>query len=611
MVWVTDFGLAKTQDSALTNTGDIIGTLRYMAPERFQGEGDERADVYGLGLTLYELLVLRPAFETHDRLRLIDRIKNQEPARPRSLEPNIPRDLETIVLKAIQKEAQRRYQSTDELAEDLRRFLADEPIRARRSSGLARLRLWGRRNPALAALVLLLLLVAAASTTTAFYLRATLVDSEANRQHAEKAELDGKHELWRSYLTQAQARRISRQFGQRIASLRTIQDALALPLPPGRSREELRTEAIAALCLPDLEMAREGGTTTIGAKGFTIDPAFQRYAVADKDGKVRLYRLSDDRELLQLPGGGLVSEYDGLEFSPDGRFLHQRCQVQGGFRSRLWDLDGPQPRTVLDDDHRGLAFRPDGRQFAAVYPDQTVRFFDTASGRELRRFPIALRLADDLLLWNPKLPQLLIRTRASLGLLNVDTGEVAAVGPKLPGGYSWAAWHPEGRLVAVSGELDHKIYLWDVVTGRLALPPLEGHKRSGLVMRFNHAGDRLLSADWSGSWYLWDTRSGQLLLTLRGWGPSLQFSPDDRLVGGGWSGKVQIYHFRRGEELRTMVHPGSNKQTRGYSESGVPWVDPRRSFGGYRRGGRRGSGRCDTGGRGGIAAAPRELPAAI
>ena len=181
VVWITDFGLAKTQDAALTTTGDIVGTLRYMAPERFRGEGDKRADVYGLGLTLYELLVLRPAFETHDRLRLIDRIKNQEPARPRSLEPRIPRDLETIVLKAIQKEAQRRYQSTDELAEDLRRFLADEPIQARRTSGLARLRLWGRRNPALAALVLLLMLVAAASTATAFYLRATLVESEANR----------------------------------------------------------------------------------------------------------------------------------------------------------------------------------------------------------------------------------------------------------------------------------------------------------------------------------------------------------------------------------------------------------------------------------------------
>ena len=149
VVWITDFGLAKTGDNSLTTTGDIVGTLRYMAPERFKGECDERTDVYGLGLTLYELLVLRPAFAERDRLQLIDQIKNQEPPRPRALDRRIPRDLETIVLKAINKDAKRRYPSAEALAEDLRRFLANEPIKARRTSELERLRMWGRRNPAL------------------------------------------------------------------------------------------------------------------------------------------------------------------------------------------------------------------------------------------------------------------------------------------------------------------------------------------------------------------------------------------------------------------------------------------------------------------------------
>jgi eukaryotic-like serine/threonine-protein kinase len=93
VVWITDFGLAKTQDVALTTTGDIVGTLRYMAPERVKGEGDERADIYALGLTLYELLVVRPAFDSCERLQLIDAIKNQEPVRPRILDRRIPRDL--------------------------------------------------------------------------------------------------------------------------------------------------------------------------------------------------------------------------------------------------------------------------------------------------------------------------------------------------------------------------------------------------------------------------------------------------------------------------------------------------------------------------------------
>ena len=125
VVWITDFGLAKASDDRLTQTGDILGTVRYMAPERFRGEGDGRADVYALGLTLYELLLLRPAFDVPDRLKLIEQIKVEDPPRPRALDSRIPRDLETIVLKAIHKDAQDRYPSADALGEDLRRFLAD------------------------------------------------------------------------------------------------------------------------------------------------------------------------------------------------------------------------------------------------------------------------------------------------------------------------------------------------------------------------------------------------------------------------------------------------------------------------------------------------------
>ena len=146
-----------------------------MAPERFRGEGDARADVYALGLTLYELLTLRPAFDSPDRLQLIEQIKAEEPARPRSLDPRIPRDLETIVLKAIDKDPRRRYPSADALAEDLRRFLADEPIRARQVSAAERYWRWARRNPVIAVLggVLTAVLVAATvgSTVAATYFR--------------------------------------------------------------------------------------------------------------------------------------------------------------------------------------------------------------------------------------------------------------------------------------------------------------------------------------------------------------------------------------------------------------------------------------------------------
>src|SRR5262249_33000239 len=148
-VWVTDFGLAKAVGSdELTHPGDVVGTLRYMAPERFQGKSDPHSDEYSLGITLYELLTLRPAFEDSNRARLINRIAQEEPSRPRQVDRRIPLDLETIVLKAMDKEPGRRYATIGEVAEDLRRFLMDRPVKARRTSLSERAWRWCRRNPA-------------------------------------------------------------------------------------------------------------------------------------------------------------------------------------------------------------------------------------------------------------------------------------------------------------------------------------------------------------------------------------------------------------------------------------------------------------------------------
>jgi serine/threonine protein kinase len=161
--WITDFGLATGEGmEELTNTGDVVGTLRYMAPERLQGKGDGRADVYGLGLTLYELLTLRPAFDAPDRAALVRQIADANPVHPRKLDPRIPRDLETIVLKACAREPSRRYAMAGELAEDLRRFLANRPIEARRTPWWEQAWRWCRRNPGIAtgsALALAALLV--------------------------------------------------------------------------------------------------------------------------------------------------------------------------------------------------------------------------------------------------------------------------------------------------------------------------------------------------------------------------------------------------------------------------------------------------------------------
>jgi eukaryotic-like serine/threonine-protein kinase len=151
-LWVTDFGLARIQGNAsMTATGDLLGTLRYMSPEQALGSPtavDHRTDVYSLGATLYELLTLRPAFDGRDRQEMLRRIANDEPVAPRKVNPSIPRDLETIVLKAMSKEPGGRYDSARELADDLGRFLEDQPIQARRPSLFEHLAKWARRHRA-------------------------------------------------------------------------------------------------------------------------------------------------------------------------------------------------------------------------------------------------------------------------------------------------------------------------------------------------------------------------------------------------------------------------------------------------------------------------------
>ena len=153
-VWVADFGLAKASDQQdLTHTGDLLGTLRYMPPEAFAGKSDARGDIYSLGLTLYEMLAFRPAFDESDRGRLVRQVTNEEPPRLKKLNPEVPRDLETIVQKSIERDPNHRYADASDLADDLRRFVDDEPIQARRASVVERVARWGRRNPAVAGLL--------------------------------------------------------------------------------------------------------------------------------------------------------------------------------------------------------------------------------------------------------------------------------------------------------------------------------------------------------------------------------------------------------------------------------------------------------------------------
>ncbi len=152
VVWITDFGLAKHADDNLTRTGDLFGTIRYMAPERFRGMDDPRCDIYALGATLYELVTRQAAYPDMTEPSHFARLDVEPPA-PSTIAPNVPRDLETIILKAMDRDPERRYQTAQELTDDLRRFLDDEPIRARPIGMLGRATRWARRRPVLASLI--------------------------------------------------------------------------------------------------------------------------------------------------------------------------------------------------------------------------------------------------------------------------------------------------------------------------------------------------------------------------------------------------------------------------------------------------------------------------
>lgn len=171
--WITDFGLARiASDPRLTESGNVLGTLRYTSPEQAAGRCgvvDHRTDVYSLGATLYEWLALRPAFAATDRERLLHAVLTAEPRRPSKYEPSIPRELETIVLRALSKEPETRYETAHALEADLRRFAAGEPVVARRPSVVERTRRWSRRHPvALLACVCVMVLLTGGSTLFAF-----------------------------------------------------------------------------------------------------------------------------------------------------------------------------------------------------------------------------------------------------------------------------------------------------------------------------------------------------------------------------------------------------------------------------------------------------------
>jgi serine/threonine protein kinase len=394
--WLTDFGLARlAAEATMTMSGDLLGTLRYMAPEQALGKRaavDNRADIYSLAITLYELLALRPAFAGEDRGEVLRQIALDEPRPLRKVDRSIPSDLDVILRKAANKNPTDRYKSAQGLADDLQRFLDHKPIRAKQPGLFERTAKWTRRRPAVAALVAIsLLAIIALWTGTLWHARtlsAALKQSEENRQKAVASE---QHAL------------------QRERSLRTHQYALRMKLAgeawetrnarPLRDwmaqRSHEKDEAklrgfewyfLWNLCQPKCETLT-GHKKVVGCVAYSPDDRL--LATASEDGTVKIWNTDSHALVTTLRGHS--SCVNKVAFAPDGTWL---ASSSCDHTVKIWDT-----RTFLETanfSHEfpvyGLAISPDGRTIAsgigigdALFPKSyDVVLWDVVTGQPKR-----------------------------------------------------------------------------------------------------------------------------------------------------------------------------------------------------------------------------------
>jgi serine/threonine protein kinase/WD40 repeat protein len=581
---IIDFGIAKattgqrlTDKTLFTALEQFIGTPAYMSPEQAKFSGldiDTRSDIYSLGVLLYELLTGKTPFEAKrlleaglDEIRRI--IREEEPVPPstrlhtldaaeqttvakhRQSDPPklvsmIRGDLDWIVMKALEKDRARRYETANGLAMDIERHLSNEPVLARPPSNLYLFQKLVRRNKlvfAAGVVIATLLILGLCAAAVA------VVRIKRDDQQVRKANDAATERLWASYLAETRAMRISGREGQRFASLDSVRNAAAI-----RADLVVRNEAIASLAMSDLRVSKQASPTgRVPNDLVCYDFNLEKYAIGEVDGSITIHSVANDQALSVLPAPGFTVVWIS-GFSPNSRYLKARyLHDRETVTDWVWDLE--QQKAVLRELPGDLAndFSSDSRFFAKCDPGGTLSIYDLGSGKEFKRLPGTRRFNN--LVLNPGNTSLACSSDddTNVEIRDVESGRNILTWP-CPSNVLAIAWSPDGRRLA-TGCKDFNIYIWDAENGRRQTT-LQGHSQPIISMLFNHAGNLLASSSFENLTRLWNTESGRQIASHSGEGWHVQFSPDDRYLLGLQEGARRgLLEVAESKEFRLLCPP--------------------------------------------------------
>jgi WD40 repeat protein len=381
-------------------------------------------------------------------------------------------------------------------------------------------------------------------------LQVQLTNTAAAERIAVAANVQAQEKLWISYRNEAHARHRSRQSGQRFGALRAVVNALQIPIPKKHSLDELRTEATAALCLPDLEVDQKiPHTSRVGQ--FVLDNRLTVLGFDDVQSRqFVVHELATGTERMRMDYVDSHFDYHAQAFSPDSRFLVYPKLIDGTQRLHVWSVADGKPVIDLGAEAINFEFRQDSQRVAVASTTGQVRILDCNGFAELQAIQTGMNSPE--VAWNPRFPQLVVADHNHWKVVDLNSGATLSERHVNEGLSGWPSWHPSGRKFAM-GTGNLMISMWDSVTSELTCDPIRGHRNGGIIVRISPDGDRLVSNDWDQTVRMWDTRSGQPLLSVLASGNKLQFDETGtHLAADCASSEVRFFTYRSGNEFRTI-----------------------------------------------------------